>query len=184
MKIIAFAATNHRTSLNAKLVGAALDIYKTQHDADVEIDMLDMNDFEMPIYSMERQEADGIPALATEFFEKIGAADAIVASFAEHNGNFTVAYKNVFDWCSRIDMKVFQGKPAVFMATSPGPGGGGNVLKTVLSGAPFFGAEVAGSLSVPRFMDNFDMEAGTLKDEALAKELAAIMAALHEKLSA
>ncbi|MEM6897894.1 MAG: NAD(P)H-dependent oxidoreductase, partial [Pseudomonadota bacterium] len=80
MKFIAFAATNHRTSLNAKLVGAALDMYKAEFDAGIDVEMLDMNDYEMPIYSMERQEADGVPALAQEFYDKIGAANAVIAS--------------------------------------------------------------------------------------------------------
>ena len=184
MKFIAFAATNHRTSLNAKLVGAALDMYKAEFAAGIDVEMLDMNDYEMPIYSMERQEADGVPALAQEFYDKIGAADAVIASFAEHNGNFTVAYKNVFDWASRIDMKVFQGKPAVLMSTSPGPGGGANVLRTVVGGAPFFGVDLAGSFSVPRFMENFDMATGTLTSEEAIRELRTALTALHEKLSA
>ena len=61
-------------------------------------------------------ERDGIPELAHDFFDKIGAADAVLISFAEHNGFYTAAYKNIFDWASRIDMRVYQDKPAVLLS--------------------------------------------------------------------
>jgi len=61
-------------------------------------------------------------------------ADALLISYAEHNGNYSAAYKNLYDWASRIDAKVFQGKPTVVLATSPGPGGRRSTLDSQLSG--------------------------------------------------
>ena len=100
MKVLAFAATNHVQSINKQLVKYA----STLIDAEVEI--LDLNDFDMPIYSQDREQDSGIPEQAQRFFDKIGQADAVVISFAEHNGSYTAAYKNLFDWTSRINMKV------------------------------------------------------------------------------
>ena len=88
-------------------------------NADVET--LDIHDYEMPIFSAEREQQLGQPDLAKKFFAKIGAADALVVSFAEHNGTYSAAYKNLFDWTSRIDQKLFQNKPTLLLATSPGP---------------------------------------------------------------
>lgn len=34
-------------------------------------------------------------------------------SCAEHNGNYTVAYKNLFDWASSKNQNVYQGKSIV-----------------------------------------------------------------------
>lgn len=183
MKITAFAATNHRKSINAKMVQAAIDLYEGNHDADVEVEVLDLNDYELPIFSIERLQADGIPDRAKDFFAKIGGSDGVIVSFAEHNGNFTAAYKNLFDWASRIDMKVFQGKPAIFLATSPGSMGGGNVLRIATGGAPFIGADLKGSLSVPKFPENYDFEAGSLLPGEYAEALAACVASLHSAVS-
>jgi NAD(P)H-dependent FMN reductase len=72
-------------------------------------EVLDLNDFEMPLFSVDREQAGGIPDFAHQFYKKVGAADALLVSFAEHNGSYSAAYKNLFDWTSRIDNKVYQG---------------------------------------------------------------------------
>ncbi len=48
------------------------------------VETIDLNDYEMPIYSIDRQNDGGIPQLAHDFFDKIGEADAVLISFAEH----------------------------------------------------------------------------------------------------
>ena len=95
----------------------------------------------------------------------------IVISFAEHNGSYTAAYKNVFDWTTRIDMKVFQGKPVIMLATSPGPGGAGSVLAAASGSAPYFAADVKASISLPSFYDNFDMETAQVTSEEFNRQL-------------
>ena len=42
----------------------------------------------------------------TTYLLDVGDADAGLVSFAEHNRTVTSAWKNLFDWMSRIDMKV------------------------------------------------------------------------------
>lgn len=153
MKVIAFAATNSTTSINKQLVSYAVSLL-----GNVEVELLDLNDYEMPLYSEDREKATGHPELAKQFLNKLNDADAIIISFAEHNGSYSVAYKNVFDWCSRIQHKVYQGKPMVLLATSPGAGGAQSVLAVANGSMPYFGAEVKASLSVPNFFDNFDTE--------------------------
>ena len=173
MKVLALAASNSSTSINKLLATYAAGLVP---NADVEL--LDLNDFEMPIFSEDKEKELGQPDLAKRFFQKIGEADAIIISYAEHNGSYTAAFKNVFDWTSRIDMKVYQSKPVIMLATSPGPGGAATVLAAATGSAPYFAAEVKGSLSIPSFYDNFDMEKGELKNEALAQKLKAIITEL------
>lgn len=180
MKILAFAASNSAQSINKQLVTHASEVLKSEIDAGAEIEILDLNDYEMPIYSIDRETADDVPAAAQEFFSKIGAADALLISYAEHNGFYTAAYKNIFDWASRIEMKVFQGKPMVIMSASMGPGGGVNVLKTANDSAKFFGANILGSLAVGPFSEKFDTETGALQDPELASELRQSLAKLGE----
>ncbi len=173
MKILALAASSSRQSINKQLANYAAGLL-----TEAEIELLDINDYEMALYSSDREEESGIPQLAHDFREKIAQADAIVIAFAEHNGSYTAAFKNLFDWTSRIDMKVYQSKPMVMLATSPGPGGAANVLNTATTSAPYFAGDVKASLSIPSFYDNFNMAEGKLTNEALNGQLIEVMAHL------
>lgn len=153
MKVLAFAATSSTKSINHQLVR-----YAASQLEEAEIELLDLNDYELPLFSEDREIELGQPALAKTFLDKIGNSDAVIISFAEHNGSYAVAYKNIFDWASRINQKVFQNKPMILLAASPGPGGAASVLATAIASAPFFAGVVNASLSVPNFYDNFDIE--------------------------
>ncbi len=173
MKLLAYAASYHSTSINKALVTYAASLVPN-----AEVQLLDLNDFTLPLYTQDVEARDGIPEAAQRFYDLIGGADALAVSFAEHNGSYTAAYKNLYDWASRIDSKVFQGKPIVIMATSPGPRGGKGVLGAAEASLPFFGAELKGSLSVPRFQNVFDRDAGRLTDDELDAQLRALMGTL------
>ncbi|WP_317929916.1 NAD(P)H-dependent oxidoreductase [Halioxenophilus sp. WMMB6] len=177
MKVLAFAATSSSKSINKQLVKYATSLINS---AAHEIEIIDLNDFEMPLFSEDKEAEVGVPEAAHAFFNKITASDAIVISFAEHNGSYTVAYKNIFDWASRISMQVFQGKPMVMLATSPGPGGAASVLKGAADSSVYFNGKVVGTLSVPSFYDNFDAATGVVKEEALATELSNLMQQLAD----
>lgn len=159
--ILVFAASNSTQSINKRFALHAANVLKEELKAPVHIETLDLNDYEMPIYSPER-EATGIPQLAHQFFNKISEADGLIVSFAEYNGSYTAAFKNVFDWASRIEMKIYQGKPMLVLATSRGARGGQNVLKTAVEAAPFFGGKVTNSLSVGPFAERFDQDTDRL----------------------
>ncbi len=157
MKIIAFAASNSRHSINGKLVRYACSLIE-----DAEIEIVDINDFEMPIYSIDVEEASGIPEAAVRFLSKLASADALLVSFAEHNGLYTAAYKSLFDWASRADRYVYQHKPMVIMATSPGGRGGSNVLGIAAAAIPRFGGTVLATVSIPKFYENFNVDKNEL----------------------
>ena len=59
-----------------------------------ELTVVDINDFELPLYSSDLEAENGIPQNAVEFDNLIKAADGIVLSLAEHNGLPTAAFKN------------------------------------------------------------------------------------------
>ncbi len=178
MKILAFAASNSSQSINRMLVHHAADVLRSEIVPDAEIETLDIDDYEMPIYSMDREQAGGIPELAKQFRAKIAQADALLISFAEHNGHYTAAYKNVFDWASRIDGKVYAGKPMVALSASPGPGGAASVLAAAKTSAPYFGSDIRGSLGVANFGSVFDADAGAFTDADLARDLREALAGL------
>ena len=173
MKIVAFAASNSRQSINKKLVSHAASLIP-----DAEIEILDLNDFAAPIYSQDHEVEHGHPPQAKDFLDKINAADALLISFAEHNGSYTAAYKSLFDWSSRVQQKVFNGKPVIALATSPGPGGAKSVLQAATTSLPYFGATVKASLSIPSFHSNFDLSTGELTNADLKQELQKALATL------
>jgi chromate reductase len=115
-KIIAFGASSSKTSINKQLA-----TYTANQFENTLIEVLDLNNYEMPIFSTDKEAQIGIPQLAQDFYDKLGTADLIIISFAEHNGAYTAAFKNIFDWISRINGKTFQEKPTLLLATSPGP---------------------------------------------------------------
>lgn len=174
-KVLAMAASNSRKSINLSLVQYAGGLLEN-----CEIEYLDLNDFEMPIFSEDIEASSGIPAEALLFLEKIGEADALIISFAEHNGGYTVAYKNIFDWASRNRRDVYQGKPILMLATSPGPGGAQRVLSTAVDSAEVFSGNVVASFSLPSFYDNFDKDKGELVNDELREELRAVVGKLGE----
>ena len=165
MKITAFAATNSTQSINLALVKSALPKLEG-HD----IQILDLNDYEMPIYSPERNQV-GIPAEALAFNQILKDSDALIIGLAEHNGTFSTAFKNIFDWGSRADKALFQQKPMLLLSTSPGPRGGQFVMESAKNIFPFFGGNIQAHFSLPNFQDNF--KEGMIVNDALQLEFEA-----------
>jgi len=173
MKLLAFAASSSKKSINKQLVTYAASLV-----VGAEVEILDLNDYELPLFSVDREAELGKPALALAFLEKIAGSDALLISFAEHNGAYSAAYKNLFDWCSRANPKVFQGKVMVLLSTSPGGRGGASVLAAATTSAPFFGGQLKASLSVPKFYENFDVGKQELKNADLQQQLLAVLSHL------
>ncbi|MEM1050747.1 MAG: NAD(P)H-dependent oxidoreductase [Pseudomonadota bacterium] len=173
MRILSFAASNSSVSINRQLAEYAASLAEG-----CEVETLDIQDYEMPLYRHDREEESGIPQMAHDFLARIAAADALIISFAEHNGAYSAAFKNLFDWCSRVGREVWQGKPMLLLSTSPGGRGGKGVLEFAVSSAPRFGGNVVGYLSVPSFAASFDSAAGKLIDTDLDTALRGLVADL------
>ncbi len=177
MKILTFAGSNSRDSINKKLA-----VYASSLFDGAEVEVLDLNDFELPLFSKEREKVFGKSALATKFLEKIASADFLVLSLAENNGNYSVAFKNIFDWASRQGIKVFQQKPMLLMATSDGARGGKSVLGIAEARFPFDGAEIKGVFSLPKFSENFDVENNKISNTELDTELKNLVKRIQSEL--
>jgi NAD(P)H-dependent FMN reductase len=173
MKVIAFAATSSQHSINKKLA-----TYAGQQVAGAELEVLDLNDYENPLFSEDKEKEIGQAEPAKAFLAKLGEADALVISFAEHNGNYSVAFKNLFDWCTRIEPKVFQGKPTALLATSDGGRGAITVLELAAASLPRFGADVRGTFSLPNFSENFDAIEGVMTNADFDQSLKGLLAKL------
>lgn len=166
MKILAFGASSSRHSINQRFA-----LYAASLVRDADVTTLSPEDYELPLFSVDLEKAQGAQPKAQAFLDQISAADALIISFAEHNGNFTAAFKNLFDWTSRIEVKLFQNKPTLLLSTSPGGRGGIGALTIAQNSLPHFGADVKGSFSLPRFNDNFDAENNRIADDELRNAL-------------
>lgn len=159
-KIIAIGGSSSKNSINKQLATYAAHLF-----TNTEVEVLDLNDYEMPLFSIDKENENGIHNLAHSFYEKIGSADLIVLSLAEHNGAYSTAFKNLLDWTSRINAKTFQQKPMLLMASSPGARGGATVLEIASKRIPFQGADIKGTFSLPNFNENFDIGNGIINPE-------------------
>ncbi|WP_053978095.1 NADPH-dependent FMN reductase [Mangrovimonas xylaniphaga] len=173
--IVGFAGSNSKTSINKQLVK-----YTLEQMEDVTAELLDLNDFTVPLFGVDLEKEQGYPDKAKLFLEKMQSADGLVISLAEHNAAYTAAFKNLFDWMSRIDRNVFNEKHMLLMATSPGGRGGASVLGMASERFPRHGANIVAKFSLPSFNDNFSE--GSIVNKDLDEQLKVEVAKLKEAL--
>jgi NAD(P)H-dependent FMN reductase len=159
-KIVAFGASSSKNSINKKFA-----IYATSQLSKVVVEVLDLNDYEMPIFSVDKEVENGIHPLAVNFKEKLKTADGFIISFAEHNGAYSAAYKNIYDWVSRIEKSFWGDKPLFLMATSTGAKGGKSVLKMAFKRYNFANDNDVFQFSLPSFQTTFSEEIGIVDEE-------------------
>lgn len=164
-KILALGGSNSKKSINKQFA-----IFVANQLQNVEVIIADLNDLNLPLYSPDLEAEWGCPDRVIQFGELIKSVDAIVLSLAEYNGNQTAAFKNLWDWLSRVDgMKIWRDKPILLMAASPGKRGGANVLQITNNLMPHFGGNVVAQFSLPFFHKNFS--AHGLNDDSLNQDL-------------
>lgn len=173
--IIAFAGSNSKTSINKQLAKYVASLVEN-----VEVTTLDLNDFKLPVYGMDLEDEKGIPENAQKFLDAIKSSDGIVLSLAEHNGAYSTVFKNLFDWMSRINGKLWSEKPMLLMASSPGARGGVTVLEIAKGRFPFMGGNIVADFSLPSFFDNF--KEGKVVNEELHLELSTQIKAFEDAL--
>lgn len=164
MKVLAFGASTSSTSINRQLARYAATLIPG-----AEVTALDLSTYDLPIYSSDLEEASGLPADAKAFLELIKSHDAIILSLAEHNGSYSAAFKNLYDWASRAESKVWQNTPMLLLSTSPGSRGGATVMEAAKATFPRMGADLKATFSLPFFYDNFDAESGITDAPSLEK---------------
>ena len=162
--ILAFAGSNSSDSINKQLATYAANLVD-----DVKVTVLDLNDYDLPIYSKDLEAKSGIPENAKKFHQHIQKADGLVVSLAENNAAYSAVFKNLFDWMSRYEQKTFLGKPMLLMATSPGGRGGASVLAMAAERFPRHDANVVAEFSLPLFNDKFSD--GKIVDEDFNEKL-------------
>lgn len=163
-KIITLGGSSSRKSINKQLAEYAGNLLEG-----VEVINLDLNDFDLPLYSIDLEKEQGFSSDLLALNEMVEQTDGIIISLAEHNGGYSAAFKNAFDWLSRIDAKVWKNKPMLLLSSSPGGRGGQSVMDMARNRFPYNGGNIVGSMTFPFFHDNF--KEGQVVNEALDAKL-------------
>jgi NAD(P)H-dependent FMN reductase len=126
-KILAFAGSLREGSLNKKVLQVAA---KGARAAGAEITVVDLRDFDMPVYDLDLQEKDGFPPNAVKFQDLMLEHNGLLICSPEYNGSLPGGMKNIIDWVSRrrdAEQKfyaAFADKVAGIISASPGSFGG------------------------------------------------------------
>ena len=163
--IVTIGASSSSNSINRKFAYYAAKSLAINCD----IKELVLSNYEMPIYSEDRQKIDGIPDKAILFKRYISDSDGIILSLAEHNGSYTAAFKNIYDWISVIENDVWSSKPILLLSTSTGARGGKTILETAHKRFSLDYIYPIPSFSLPNFYDNFS-ETDGIKNLSLNEE--------------
>lgn len=180
-KVLAFGASNSKNSINKQLATYAANQLKG-----VEITVADLNHYESPLYSVDEEKACGVHENAIRFHELIKESDAIVLSVAEYNGLHTSAFKNLWDWMSRIPMEkpmnIWNSAPMFLLSTSPSKRPMNNVLKLSKELFPYFGAEIIADFYLPSF--NHFFKDGKIIDAAYQSKFEEQLSQFQQHISA
>ena len=149
-KILAFAGSNSSTSINFQLLTHVASRIQGH-----EVKVQDFTQYELPIYSADREKERGIPVSAKIINKIIHEHEALIIAVNEHNGNVSAYFKNIIDWLSRLDRNFLEGKKILLISTSPGKRGAAAALEYTKGILPRFGGAIIESFSLPSFNDNF-----------------------------
>jgi NAD(P)H-dependent FMN reductase len=174
-KIMTFGGSNSKNSISRALAEHLGDMLEG-----CEVENIDLNDFELPLYSIDKEKDLGFPQKAVELNKKISSTDGLILVLAEHNGAYSAVFKNMFDWLSRINVEVWKQKPMLLLSTSPGARGGESVLEIAKSRFPRNGGNIIGSMTFPNFNENFVQ--GKIVQPELKSQIMALLNDLRTEL--
>jgi NAD(P)H-dependent FMN reductase len=167
-RILAFSGSARRESFNRKFLAAAV---MATREAGGEVTLIDLDDFSMPLYHGDLEDAQGMPENATKLVALITAHDALLIASPEYNSMITPLLKNTIDWCTRGDENPFEGKVAAVVSASPGMFGAVRSLKMAQQLLQHLGAYVVPGQTVLAHADEaFDAD-GRLKDPRAMKSV-------------
>ncbi len=133
---ILVASSNNNQKLALKLQEVALE-------AGCEVELINLVDLRLPLYSTIEEEENGIPQVATDLATKILALKAFIIVAPEYNGVMPAVLNNAMAWTSRATKEwrdAFDEK-IVALATHSG-GGGTKVLQAMRIQFQHLGANV------------------------------------------
>ena len=176
-RILAFSGSARRESLNRKLLAVAVEATR---QAGAEATVIDLNDFPLPIYQGDLEDAEGLPANAAKLIALIDQHTGLLIASPEYNSMFTPLLKNTIDWCTRGEENPFVGKVAAVVSASPGIFGGVRSMQHLRHLLLHLGCHVVpAQCSLPRANEAFTAD-GALKDARSQKSVDAVAFGLFQ----
>jgi chromate reductase, NAD(P)H dehydrogenase (quinone) len=185
-KIVAFAGSTRSGSFNKKLIALAADAARA---AGATVTLVDLRDLALPLFDGDLEDASGLPEGAKKFKTLLRESDGFLIASPEYNSSIPGVLKNAIDWASRAEsddeppLVAFRGKSAALLSASPGALGGLRGLVTLRSILGNIGVLVLpDQVAISKAHEAFD-EAGKLKDERKAKQVAGLVRGLVDLLT-
>lgn len=177
VRVLVFAASLRRGSLNARLAGLAAAVVEEQGGV---ADRASMADFECPSYDGDVERERGVPANAQRWRDRLLAADAFIIASPEYNASMPGYLKNAIDWVSRIRPQPFNGRQGLLVSASPSMAGGNRGLWSLRVPLEHLGGRIypdmfslaqahqaftdAGRIANPTLQERFDHTVGCFLD--------------------
>lgn len=121
MKIFLMACSQRKASFNKKLIHNCKLLLK-EH----ELDIANMEDYDMPGYNGDIEENSGVPENAHKLAKRVIAADKVILAVPEYNYSIPGVFKNIIDWMSRMRPMPWKDKKVLIINASPSIRGGHN----------------------------------------------------------
>ena len=173
-KILAFSGSNSSKSINHLLVTYAVSLIENH-----EINLIDLRDYDAPIFSIDLESDEGLPKKIKDLEKLISKYDTLIIALPEHNGSMTSFFKNILDWLTRVNHQFLKNKKLLLLSTSPGKYGAKFGLEHTASILPRFGGELIDTYNLGSFYDIVNLENGfELRDEEKLIELKGIISKL------
>lgn len=126
-KLLFFAGSARKDSTNKKLASLAAKLAK---GPGLEITLLDLKDFGMPLYDGDLESEKGLPENAVHLKQIFIDHDGFFIASPEYNSSLSPLLKNALDWISRPNktnepsLSAYRGKVAALGSVAPGALGG------------------------------------------------------------
>lgn len=177
LKILVIPGSLRTGSLNAMLAAA---VVKELALADVDVTLISLSDYPLPIYDGDLEAKSGVPQIAIDLKRMIGAHHGVFIVTPEYNSSVPPLVKNTIDWVTRVKERnetlgqVFRERAFALGAASNGKFGGIRVLMALRQILALgTGATVIPTQMGLSYADKAFDEMGALKSESDANLLKA-----------
>ena len=179
-RIVAFSGSARRESFNRKLLA---EVVEATRKAGGEVTLLDLNEFVMPLYHGDLEDAEGLPANAQRLIKLIVEHQGVLIASPEYNSQMTPLLKNTIDWCTRADDNPFVGKIAGVVSASPGMFGGVRSMTLARQLLTHLGCHVIPAQCILPQADKAFDEQGKLNEARHQKNVTAFAAMLVQTVT-